>query len=208
MDVDGDELTQDEQRLAASLAGLAREPTAERKARIMTAVRKSNQPRQAVFGRWRIALAGGATLVMLIASAVGGVAASGDALPSKPNYPLRVLGEQVRLALSDTTSREKLRISFAHARIDQARAALAHGNRADAEDLLRDSHEYLAATQRDIGNVPSEERSQINDQMNAAQSDEHAAETQVSQPQDHEPGDGVSNPPSDATPLPTADTTP
>jgi hypothetical protein len=180
MELDDQDLSGDERRLAAELGGLARDAGAERSARIMAAVRSARAPRRAVFGPWRLALAGVGAVGILMASTGGAVAASSDALPSNPNYSLRMFGEQVRLALADPAGREQMRIAFANARIAQAQAILAH-DRSNAKGLLRDSREYLIQTRNDLGNVPPGSQGQIQTQLNQAEAAEHQAEAQLNQ---------------------------
>lgn len=181
MELAGDELSAEERRLALELGQLASDPTPERHAAIMAAVRSSRLPRQGVIGPWRLALAGVAAAAIVLASTVGAVAFSGDALPDSPKYSLRVFGEQVRLALAEPTTREQLRIDFAHARISQARAILGHGDRSNARGLLRDSREYIAQTRKNLANVPAGEQGQIQNQLNQTEADEHQAENQLNQ---------------------------
>lgn len=180
MELDDQELSGDERRLAAELGTLAEDASAERRGRIMAAVRSSHAPRRAVIGPWRVALAGLGAVGILMASTGGAVAASGDALPNSPNYSLRTFGEQVRLALADPSGREMLRIAFANARINQAQAILAH-DRANAKGLLRDSRGYLNQVRNDLGSVPASQQGQIESQLNQAEAAEHQAEAQLHQ---------------------------
>ena len=180
MELDDQYLSGDERHLAAELGGLARDAGAERSARIMAAVRSAHAPRRAVFGPWRVALAGLGAVGILMASTGGAVAASGDALPSSPNYSLRMFGEQVRLVMADPSARERLRIAFANARIAQAQMILAH-DRSNAKGLLRDSREYLTQTRNDLGSVPAANQGQIQNQLNQAEAAEHQAEAQLNQ---------------------------
>jgi hypothetical protein len=115
-----------------------------------------------------------------MASTGGAVAASGDALPNSPNYSLRTLGEQVRLALASPVGREQLRIAFANARTTQAQAILSH-DRSNAKGLLRDSRQYLNQTRNDLGSVPAGQQGQIQNQLNQAEAAEHQAEIQLNQ---------------------------
>lgn len=181
MEVDGDELSAEEQRLALELTQLVPDPSPERHAAIMAAVRSLPIPRAQVLGGWRLALAGVAAMAIVLGSAVGAVASSGDALPDSPRYSLRVFGEQVRLALAAPTTREQLRIDFAHARVSQAQAVLGHGDRSNARGLLRDSRDYIAQTKKDLANVPAGEQGQISAQLNQTEADEHQAENQLNQ---------------------------
>jgi hypothetical protein len=178
--LDDADLSADERQLAGELAGLAVDASAERRARIMAAVRASNPPRRVLAGGWRVALAGMVAAGVLMASAGGALAASSDALPSSPNYFLRTFGEQVRLALADTASREQLRIAFANERISQARTILTH-DRSNARGLLRDSREYLTQTRTDLGTLPANEQGPTQNQLNQAEAAEHQAEAQLNE---------------------------
>ena len=181
MELDDQELSVDERRLAAELGALAEDASAERRGRIMAAVRSSHTaPRRAVIGPWRVALAGFGAVGILMASTGGAVAASGDALPNSPNYSLRTFGEQVRLAAANPSEREKLRIAFAKARINQAQAIFGH-DRPNAKGLLRDSRQYLNQTRNELGTVPAGQQGQIQDQLNQAEAAEHQAEAQLDQ---------------------------
>ncbi len=181
MGLDDQDLSQDERRLAAELEKLTVNPTPERRASIMTAVRSAQLPRRSIIGRWRVVLAviGAATILMV--STVGAVALSGDALPSSPNYSLRVFGEQVRLALSDPTTREHLRIAFAKTRLGQAQAILARGDVANAKGLLHDSHQYLADARKDVGSLPRNEQGEIENELDQAEAQEHETESNLEQ---------------------------
>jgi hypothetical protein len=179
--IDNQDLSADERRLAAQLEKLAVSPSPERRANIMAAVRAAQPARRSFIGRWRVALALAGAAAILMTSTVGAVASSGDALPNNPNYSLRVLGEQVRLALADPSTREHLRIAFANTRIAQAQATIAHGDRSNAKGLLRDSHQYLDQARKDIGNLPRSEQGEIENQLNQAQANEHQAEAQLGQ---------------------------
>jgi hypothetical protein len=181
MELDDQDLSPEEQRLAAQLEELAFSPSPERRASIMAAVRTTPLPGRSVIGRWRIAFAVVGAAAILMVSTVGAVASSGEALPNNPNYSLRLLGERVRLALADPTTREHLRIAFAQARIAQVQPTLAHGDRSNAKGLLRDSREYLDQARKDIGNLPRSEQGQVENQLNQAEVDEHQAESQLSQ---------------------------
>jgi hypothetical protein len=179
--IDNQDLSADERRLAAQLEKLAVSPSPERRANIMAAVRAAQPARRSFIGRWRVALAVAGAAAILMTSTVGAVASSGDALPNNPNYSLRVLGEQVRLALADPSTREHLRIAFANTRIAQAQATIAHGDRSNAKGLLRDSHQYLDQARKDIGNLPRSEQGEIENQLNQAEANEHQAEAQLGQ---------------------------
>jgi hypothetical protein len=181
MELNDDDLTEFERRLASALSRLAADPSPERQAAIMSAVRRETGRRDVVIGRWRPALAGLAAAAALVGSTIGVFAASGDALPNSPVYPVRLVVEKVRLTVAGPADREQLRISFAHARISQANAQLSHGDRANAAELLRDSRTYLTETKNELGDVPVGDQGQIQNQLNQAQADEQQAEQQLSQ---------------------------
>jgi hypothetical protein len=181
MGLDDQDLSAEEQRLAADLARLAVDPSAERGAAIMAAVRGSHPQDRSAVRPWRLVLAGVGAIAILMAGTVGAVASSGEALPNYPNYSLRMFGEQVRLVVADPAGREQLRISFAKSRIYQARSILTLGDVSNARGLLRDSREYLAQTRKDLGSLSSSEQGQIQNQLNQAEADEHQAEMQLNQ---------------------------
>ncbi len=181
MGLDDQDLSPDERRLAAELEKLAVNPTPERRASIMTAVRAAQLPSHFIIGRWRVVLAVIGAAAILMASTVGAVASSGDALPSSPSYSLRVFGEQVRLALSDTTTREHLRIAFAKTRIAQAQAILGQGDVANAKGLLHDSHRYLTDARKDVGSLPRNEQGEIENELDQAEAQENETESNLEQ---------------------------
>src|SRR4030088_440253 len=162
---DDEGLSAAERRLASALSQLASDPTAERQAAIMSAVRLETGRRRGVIGRWRPGLAGLAAAAVLAGTTVGVFAASSDALPSSPAYPLRLGAEQIRLTVAAPADREHLRISFAHARINQASARLSQGDRANAQDLLRDSQTYITEANNDLGGVSTDEQGQIQNEI-------------------------------------------
>jgi hypothetical protein len=147
----------------------------------MAAVRRSQESRPSAIAGWRLALVGLGATALLALSSVGAVAASVDAVPSSPTYTLRNVGEQARLALASPLGRETLRIDFANARINQARAILKQGRLADARALLHDSGAYLAQAKKDLGSLPPNEQGQIQNQLNQAEANEHQAEGQLNQ---------------------------
>jgi RNA polymerase sigma factor (sigma-70 family) len=76
---------------------------------------------------------------------------------------------------------EQLRIAFANARIDQARAVLREGDRANARGLLHDSRDYLDQTKKDLSNLPAGDQGQIQNELNQAVTNEQQAEKQLNQ---------------------------
>lgn len=177
MDLDND-LSVEERRLAAELSRLVAGPSPRSRAAIMQAVRDAQQERRGHPAR-RLMLAAVLAALLLVATAVGAFAASSDAVPSSPAYPIRTFGEQFRIALATPAEREQLRISFANARTSQARATLSHGKRADASALLRDSKSYLQQTKQNLGSLPANQQGQIQNQLNQAEADEHEVESEL-----------------------------
>jgi hypothetical protein len=176
-----DSLSPDEAKLAAELSQLAADPTAERRAAIMAAVRASPAGPRPVLGRWRVALAGAVAVAILTGSVVSALAASSGALPSSPAYSLRLAFERCSITLAGPADGEQLRISYATERIAQARATLSRGDHSDAGALLRDSRAYLTETRKDLGTLPQGEQGQVQNQLDQAQADQHQAEAQLNQ---------------------------
>jgi hypothetical protein len=181
MELNDEGMSAADRQLAGELAALGVNPSPEKVAAIMAMVRRSQDARPSVVRRWRLALVGFGAAALLALSSMGAVAASTDALPSSPTYSLRFVGEQARLALASPTGREQLRIDFANARVNQARAILKQGGLADAKSLLRDSRGYLAQTKKDLAGLPANEQGQIQNQLNQAEANEHQAELQLNQ---------------------------
>ena len=181
MELNDEGLSATEKRLAGELAALGVNPGPEKHAAIMAAVRRSQQAPPSAIVRWRLGLVGLGAAALLALSSVGAVAASRDAVPSSPTYSLRFAGEQARLALASPVGREQLRIDFANARTNQARAILKQGGRADAKGLLRDSRGYLNQAKQDLGSLPANEQGQIQNQLNQAEANEDQAEFQLNQ---------------------------
>lgn len=181
MELDEEGLSASERLLAGELARLGVNPSPEKHAAIMAAVRKSQDVRPAVFGRWRLALVGLGAAAILMATSVGAVAASNEALPSSPTYSVRVAVEQVRLALASPSGREQLRIAFANSRTNQARAILRQGDRSNAKGLLHDSRDYLDQTKKELTTLPAGEQGQIQNQLNQAEANQQQAEKQLNQ---------------------------
>lgn len=176
-----EDLSPDEHSLAAELSALTAEPGPERRARIMSAVRSSQSRRLGLARPWRLALAGSAAIGILLAGSIGVAAASRDALPNSPYYALRQIEEQVRLDLAVPAGREDLRISFAEARIGQARTVLRDGDVSNARALLRDSRQYLVDARQNLADVPSGEQGQLKNELDQAQADQDNADSQLNQ---------------------------
>lgn len=181
MGLDDQDLSADERRLVAELHSLAPDPSPERRAKIMAAVRAAQPSTRRLIGPWRPVLAGLVAAVILMATAVGAVASAGDAVPSSPNYSLRALGEQVRLSLSDPTTREHLRIAFAKSRIAQAQKILDTGDVSNAKGLLKDSQQYLAQARKEVANLPPSEQGEIENELDQADAQEHETESRLEQ---------------------------
>jgi hypothetical protein len=181
MELDDEGLSATERGLAGELAQLGVNPSPEKHAAIMAAVRRSQPVRSPAIGGWRLPLVALGAAALLVLSSVGGIAASNDALPSSPTYSVRVGTEQVRLALASPTGKEQLRIDFANARISQAKAILRQGDRADAKGLLRDSRGYLAKAKSELGGLPANEQGQIQNQLHQAEANQQQAEFQMNQ---------------------------
>ena len=181
MELNDEGMSAADRQLAGELAALGVNPSPEKVTAIMAMVRRSQDARPSVVRRWRLALVAFGAAALLALSSVGAVAASNDALPSSPTYSLRFAGEQARLALASPAGREQLRIDFANARINQARAILKQGGRTDAKSLLRDSRGYLAQTKKDLASLPPNEQGAIQKQLNQAEANENQAELQLNQ---------------------------
>lgn len=166
----GSPLTPEQERLGEELTRLVEGPSPEATARIMAAVRAAPGP-AVTSGRWRwrkraLAAAGG--LALLGGSGVTALAASAHALPGSPAYTLRNLGEHLRLDLAGAADRERLRISFARDRLQQAAAAGAHGDSRVAAELLDDSRSYLRSAIADLPDLPPAERGDVQNELNSA----------------------------------------
>jgi hypothetical protein len=181
MGVDENDLSAVERQLAEEISRLAVDPTPERRAAILRAVRVSqaSQPSQLGSRRWALAAVG--AIALLLVGTVGAAAASTDALPSSPTYPVRGVVEQSRIWLAGPAAKEQLRIEFAKSRFAQALSALTHGDRSDADVLVRDGSQYLDDARNDIGTVPAGEQGSVQNQLNQAQNDEQQAEDQLNQ---------------------------
>ena len=175
------DLSAEEQRLAVELAGLSDDPSQDRRARIMAAVRARRPVRADGVARWRLVLAGVGAVGILLVGSTGVVAASQDALPDSPTYQARLFGEHARLAVASPDQKVKLRIGFANARTTQAREVLGRHDAGNARGLLRDSRQYLAEARQDLGNVGSDEQGEVENELNQAEADEQQAEAQLNQ---------------------------
>jgi hypothetical protein len=182
-----DELSPAERELAGDLARLGDDPSPAARSTIMQAVRsavRAETPVRRWRLRWRLAGVALAALLVLVIGAVGGVAASSQALPNSPGYPLRYVGEAARLAASDPVGREHLRIKFARDRFSQAQQ-LVRDNRADAKRLVADGSDYLNQAQSNLPSLSVDEQGQVENELDQAGQEESAAQDQVNQSGEH-----------------------
>ncbi len=166
----GTPLTPEQERLGEELTRMVEGPSPEATARIMAAVRAAPGPAVAP-GRWRWrkrALAATGGLALVAGSGVTALAASAHALPGSPAYTMRNLGERLRLDLAGSADRERLRISFARDRLQQAAAAGSHGDSPVAAELLADSRSYLRSAIAGLRDLPAQERGDVQNELNSA----------------------------------------
>ena len=178
-----DELSPSEQAIARDLSALAADPSPASRDSIMHAVRTARRtaaPRARWHLSWRLVTAIAAAVFLLGGSTVGAMAASSQALPHSPAYPLRFAGEGIRLAVASPAEREHLRIDFARDRFRQARDVVRE-NRSDAKQLIVDGRDYLDQTRRDLASLSADEQGQVESEINQAGDDEKAAENQLNQ---------------------------
>ena len=194
-----DELTPAEALLARRIAELGATPSATAQQRIMAAVLASlnaapnpllqHPGRRSAFRSLMLGLAAAAAVS---AGAIGAIAASAHALPNSPVYRLRVAGEGVRLATSDTAGKEQLRIGFARDRLAEAHALRGSEQSAATEALLKDAQSYLSDAQQDLSLLPEEQRNQVQSEIDKVEGDEHAAELEaIQQGTDRQDGAGI-----------------
>jgi uncharacterized protein DUF5667 len=176
-----DDLSPAEQKLANELSGLAVDPSPAAQEAIMRSVRTAvrSVKRRWRLG-WRVTAAAVAAILILITGTVGVLAATSEALPHSPAYSLRLMGEQIRIAIASPVGREQLRIQFARDRFQQA-GQVVQNNRSDARRLVDDGHSYLVQTQRDLPSLSAGEQGQVQNQLNQAGQDEQAAQNQLNQ---------------------------
>jgi hypothetical protein len=179
MDIDG--LSASERELANQVSRLAVDPTSDRRAAIMRAVLVAQASKPSPLGRPRWALAAAGAIALLLFGTIGVAAASTEALPSSPTYPVRGLVEHSRIYLAGPSGKEQLRIDFAKDRFAQALSALMRSDRSDADLLLRDGRQYLDDARNGLGTVSAGEQGSVQNQLNQAQNDEHQAEDQLNQ---------------------------
>jgi hypothetical protein len=178
-----DELSPSEQEIASDLTALAADLSPASRASIMHGVyaaRRAAAPRTRWHLSWRLLMAVAAAVLLLGTGTAGAMAASSQALPNSPTYPLRFAGEGIRLAVASPVEREHLRIDFARDRFRQAREVF-RDNRSDAKKLIVDGREYLDQTRRDLSSLTADEQGQVESEINQAGDDQKAAEDQVNQ---------------------------
>jgi hypothetical protein len=178
-----DDLTPVEQELAQRLSGLGADPSPATQASIMRAVRAARPAeatRQRFQFRWRLPVAVAAAFVLVFTATVGVLAASSEALPHSPAYTLRLVGEEVRLAVAGPVGREQLQIQFARDRFLQA-GQVVHDNHSDATRLVDDGGIYLDRARRNLPSLTANQQGQVQNQLNQAGQDQQAAEQQLNQ---------------------------
>ena len=178
-----EELSPSEQEIARELSTLAADPSRASWDSIMQGVRaarRTSSPRVRWHLSWRLLIAVAAAVFLLGSGTIGAMAASSQALPHSPAYPLRFASEGIRLAVASPVEREHLRIDFARDRFRQAREVVRE-NRSDAKRLIVDGRDYLDQTRRDLSSLSADEQGQVENELNQAGDDEKAAEDQVNQ---------------------------
>jgi len=181
-----DELSPSEQEIARDLSALGADPSPASRESIMRGVHAA-APRVRWHLSWRLLTAVAAAALLLGASTIGAMAASSQALPHSPAYPLRFAGEGIRLAVANPADREHLRIDFARDRFHQAREVVRE-NRSDAKQLIVDGRDYLAQARRDLSSLSADEQGQVESEINQAGDDERSAEGQLNQQGDDQSG--------------------
>jgi hypothetical protein len=178
-----DGLSPSEQETAQELSALADDPSAASWDSIMRGVHAA-LPIAAPSARWhlsgRLVMAVAAAVLLLGGSTIGAMAASSQALPHSPAYPLRFAGEGIRLAVASPADREHLRIDFARDRFHQA-GDVVRENRSDAKQLIVDGRDYLAQARRDLSSLSAGEQGRVESEINQAGDDERSAEGQLTQ---------------------------
>jgi hypothetical protein len=176
-----DDLSPSEQEIAGELSTLAADPSRASWDSIMhgiRAARRTAAPRARWHLSWHLVMAVAAAALLLGGSTVGAMAASSQALPHSPAYPLRFAGEGIRLAVASPADKEHLRIDFARDRFHQARE-VARENRSDAKQLIVDGRDYLAQARRALPFLSADEQGQVESEINQAGDDQRSAEGQL-----------------------------
>jgi hypothetical protein len=184
-----DELSPSEQEIALELSKLAEDLSPASRNSIMHAVHAAlaTAPR----ARWhlsrRLVIAVATAALLLGTGTIGAMAASSQALPHSPAYPLRFAGEGIRLAVASPADKEHLRIDFARDRFHQA-GDVVRENRSDAKQLIVDGRDYLAQARRELSSLSADEQSQVESEINQAGDDQRSAEGQLNQQGDDQSG--------------------
>jgi hypothetical protein len=178
-----DELSPSEQETAQELSSLAEDPSPASRDWIMHGIHAAlakGAPRARWHLSWRLVMAVAVAALLLGVGTIGAMAASSQALPHSPAYPLRFAGEGIRLAVASPADKEHLRIDFARDRFHQA-GDVVRENRSDAKQLIVDGREYLAQARRDLSSLSADEQGQVESEINQAGDDERSAEGQLNQ---------------------------
>ncbi len=175
-------LTPAEERVVEQLGSLVVDPDPAVVAKIMATVQAAPWPevrrgRGGFLGRLRLAAIGAVAAVLLTSTAVF---ASNDALPSQPTYQVRRIVERARIQVADPLEKERLRVSFAKARIRQAHDRLTNGN--DARQLLSDGLAYLKEADANLGQVGANQQEQVRHELEQVEVQEGTVEQQLQQP--------------------------
>ncbi len=217
MGVDNDqtnsEPTDEELALGTRIAQLARDPSGEARARIMAAVRNApalaTPSRQPIFagGRWRFVLVGLATAGLLLAASAGALAASSDALPRSPAYRLRLIEENLRVAVADPREQPRLQLQFAAERARQAQEQIRLGDAGVAAELLSDCRRELSDAQLEAQAThdPAEEldlQAEHDSLQSEAMVEQAQVDAIVNSGDDHSPAPEASPTPGDPSGIP------
>jgi uncharacterized membrane protein YgcG len=180
------QLSESEAHAADALRSLVHDPSPESRTRILAAVRAATSGGRAasltgrrVGLRRRVLMGAAAGIAVLAAGGSTAVVASADALPGGPGYSLRSVNEHIRLLFAAAPDKERLRLSFSERHLQQAKQELAGGDRADATTLLHDSSDYLQQAQAGINELGQSQRSNIENQIQSLQSEEHQVDGQL-----------------------------
>jgi hypothetical protein len=185
-----DELSPSEQETALELSTLAEDPSPASRDSIMHRVHAAlptAAPRARWHLSWRLVMAVAVAALLLGVGTIGAMAASSQALPHSPAYPLRFAGEGIRLAVASPADKEHLRIDFARDRFHQA-GDVVRENRSDAKQLIVDGRDYLAQARRDLSSLSADEQGQVEREINQAGDDQRSAEGQLNQQGDDQSG--------------------
>ena len=194
MERDDDLLSPSQRQLGDELRRLVAGPSPQVSARLMAAVRAAPRPaappRQPMSPWRRVAIVGAAAFA-LVGGGAGAMVASAHALPGSPTYPLRLAGERLRLTFASPSEKERLRISFARDRLNQATAATASGDRTVAKDLLRGSQAYLHDATQNLGDVERAQGGEVQGELRTVGDQQKAADAQLQQQGQQDNGSGT-----------------